>query len=163
MPRSNYIGCNFFSFLYGIPLLKQHKASFVTATCLRNTGAWTSISSFKNGCLLVGNPEKLFKLLKVDYAVIFPEPVEGLPSSDLPLQSYLYWRSSQQGPHRFNTLVPRPTFNIQLYGLFFKLALPAVRDHDIFGGFTMMIHAPCNLVAFFRMLVHLHTTGYPGH
>ena len=26
-----------------------------------------------------------------------------------------------------------------------------------------MIHAPCNLAAFFRMLVHLHTTGYPGH
>ena len=26
-----------------------------------------------------------------------------------------------------------------------------------------MIHAPCILVAFFRMLVHLHTTGYPGH
>ena len=128
MPRSDYIGCNFFSFLYGIPLLKQHKASFVTPTCLRNTGAWTSISSIKNDCLLVGNPEKLFKLLKV---------VEELPSCELPLQSYLCLRSSEQGPHRFNTLVPRPTFNIWLYGFFFKLALPAVRDHDNFGGFTI--------------------------
>jgi hypothetical protein len=163
MKLSDYVGCNLFSFLYAVPLLKHHKASFVTATCLRNTPTWKSIDSFNNESVMINDSERLFKLLQVKYAGNFEDPDELFPHP-WALGDYLKWSSPVQGAYPFNMLLPRAAFCNWLYGLFFKLALPAIRDHnhEAFGT-SMMVYAPCTLVVFFRLLMHLRSIGYPSH
>ena len=160
---SDYVGCNLFSFLYAVPLLKHHDASFVTSTCLRNTPAWKSIDSFNNESIIINDSERLFKLLQVKCAGNFEDPHE-LCSHPWALGSYLKWSSPAHGAHSFNMLLPRAAFCNWLYGLFFKLALPAIRGHNCMAfGASIMVYSPCTLVVFFRLLMHLHSIGYPSH
>ena len=169
MKFSDYVGCNLFSFLYAVPLLKHHQASFVTARCLRNTPTWKSIESFNNESLMINDAERLFKLLQVTYAGNFEDnngvcpPFWPLPPL-WPLADYLKWCSPVRGAHSFGTLLPRAAFCNWLYGLFFKLALPAIRGHNYrpFGA-SMMVYSPCTLVVFLRLLMHLRSIGYPAH
>jgi hypothetical protein len=132
-----------------VPLLRHHEASFVTATCLRNTPTWKSIESFNNETLLINDSERLFKLLQVEYAGNFENP-DDLSSNPWPLGDYLMWCSSVEGAHSFETLLPRAAFGNWLYGLFLKLALPAIRDHnnEPFAP-SQMVYSPCSMVVFF--------------
>jgi hypothetical protein len=163
MKLSDYVGCNLFSFLYAVPLLKHHEASFITSTCLRNTPAWKSIDSFNNESIMINDSERLFKLLQVKYAGNFEDPLE-LCLHPWALGNYLKWSSPAHGAHSFNMLLPRAAFCNWLYGLFFKLALPAIRGHNCMAfGASMMVYSPCTLVVFFRLLMHLRSIGYPSH
>ncbi|KAL8821144.1 MAG: hypothetical protein Q9191_007371 [Dirinaria sp. TL-2023a] len=73
---------------------------------------------------------------------------------------YVDWYSSRVRRLNYSTLLPRDTLNKWLYGLFLKLALPVDINQLSWRNY---IFSPLNMTIYFRLLVHLHKVGYPGH
>lgn len=140
-----------------MPVLKRNYASTAESCCLRNTGSRSSMTNSFAEYQLITSDSMLRKLTQVKI------PHKG--SGDyLPLLSYLWY---QWDPSAFNIFkqnfsspLGREEFNKWLYGLFFKLALPSYRDYS---DRSAVILTPLNVTTFFRMLIHLHTRGYPSH
>lgn len=75
-------------------------------------------------------------------------------------QQYWAWRPANAPP----TLQPsrrmsRARLEKWLHAHFLKICLPAVRD----PGQSAAIYAPLNLTAFLRLVIHMHSKGYPAH
>jgi hypothetical protein len=163
----DYVGGNFTSFLYAIPVMKNHKAAYLTSNCLRNPDLWPSVEAFNNEYLLINDKETLLRLTQVSLTKESREHLQRIrsmsfpliPMGNIPLVDFIQWQRKTSTPFQFSQLVPRQNLTHWLYSLFFKLMVPPRRqDRGISIIFTSL-----NLTAFLRLLIHLHSIGYPSH
>lgn len=150
--------------------MKNHKAAYFTSNCLRNPDLWPSVDAFNNEYLLINTKQTLFRLTRVSLLKeswehlqdtsrmvgLFPIPI---PEGNIPLVEFLQWQRITSNPFQFDQLVPRQKLTHWLYALFFKLAVPHRRE----ARGDSIIFTSLNLTAFLRLLIHLHSIGYPSH
>jgi hypothetical protein len=150
--------------MYAVPRLKQHRASYVVSCCLRNPRRWSSLESFNSEYIMITKPEQLVKLFRTRYG-FNTEDTDSVGGMDpLPLADYHAWKPVLGKPYTFDKLLARPSFNTWIYGMFLKIALPAIRGHHRLHGQSETIYSPYNITIIFRLLSHLISgIGYPAH
>ena len=163
----DYLGMDLFSFQYAIPLLKLHEAAFVTYNCLTCPPRWKTLADYNAESVLLHNPNALARGLNVKFTGFWEDNAEMLfngPFASYAGMKYFTWRQDSDTPRRLEDLLPRADFNHWIYGMFFQLALPAVRHLDKHKwGVAAIVWKPLNLTALLRLMIHLHTLGYPSH
>lgn len=135
----DYVGGNFTSFLYAIPVMKNHKAAYLTSNCLRNPDMWPSVEAFNNEYLLINDKETLLRLTQASLSKesrehlqrirsmsFLPIPTGNFPN--IPLVDFVQWWRKTETLFRFGQLVPREKLIHWLYSLFLKLTVPHGRE-----------------------------------
>lgn len=78
----------------------------------------------------------------------------------MPMAEYINWQlSSSKIPLPYSELLPRKALTRWLLQVFFKLAVPPMRELRSMAR----VFAPLNLTAFIRLLVRVVEIGYPAH
>ena len=132
--------------------------------CLRNPPRWDTLESFNNEYVMITKPEHLAKLLRTRYGFNFEDPDNVGGIDRFRMTDYHAWKPVLGKPYTFDKLLARAAFNKWVYGMFLKIALPAIRDHHRFHGQSEMIYSPYNTTIIFRLLSHLVVgIGYPAH
>ncbi|KAK5939947.1 hypothetical protein PMZ80_007365 [Knufia obscura] len=155
----DYIGTSLFSYVFAIPLTKSHDASFVTYDCLRNPPQWSSISEFDCEALTLHEPTKIAQALNVEHTGLW----EGNLDSFWPMGDYQMFKPLSNTDRGYDQLLSKTQLTQWLFALFFKLAMPAKRGHDHVFGNSAMVLAPLSMSMYLRLLIHLHSVGYPAH
>lgn len=158
------------TFLFAVPTLKSHKASFFTSKCLRQDGrTWKSLNHFNNEHCLLNDATSLEKAVQVKYGGNWDDPEQkheldtpmNASKEFMPSLDYQCWQKSTSSPNAYENLLSRSTLTKWLHAVLFKLALPAVRDTA--AESMSPVQAPLNLSTFFRLMRRLHEIGYPKH
>ena len=155
----DYIGTSLFTNVIALPVLKQHDAAFVTTCCLRNIPQFDSIEDYDCEAVVLHKPKDMTKAFNVQHLGTDKHADDGF----WPMGDYHMWRRASPELRPYSQLLSRKTTAAWLYGLFFKIALPATRGHNHMGSISEMIMAPVNFSMFLRLLIHLTSVGYPNH
>ncbi|KAE9983145.1 hypothetical protein EG328_010229 [Venturia inaequalis] len=167
----DYIGGHLTSFLYALPILSPEQPSYITSNCLRNTTRFTSVNKFTNEYTITNTTLETIRLMGTTIsphspllALMWshfdygdgPAPDDfQFPMGACDYLSFKKWDSKIP----FERLIKKAQVEKWLYAHFFKIVYP----HPRAVWEQALIEAPLNLTAFFRILVHLHEMGYPGH
>ncbi|KAF2423074.1 hypothetical protein EJ08DRAFT_701344 [Tothia fuscella] len=159
---TDYVGAHLISFLYSIPLLATDTGLYISSTCLRNTGVFTSIPHFLNEYTLLNDLATINKVFQVNLSP--DSPLTLWPYQPLALgPDYMDWTrnaNSQDLVLPFNKLLPRDVIEKWLHAHFLKICLPFEK---ISRDFTEKVESPLNLTIVFRLTAHLGCLGYPAH
>ncbi len=82
-----------------------------------------------------------------------------LKMSSFMRENYMVWESFPKVVHPLSNLLPRSAFETWMYSHLLKICLPFPRP--ILSD--RPVHAPLNLTAFIRLVVHMSEVGYPSH
>lgn len=162
----DYVGGSMFLHLFVAPVTKAHKEAFATTNCLRNPQQWPRLTEYDSEYLTLSEP----KFVQRAFAIIYRGDWEledksiAMPCSatsmfGLPMINYQKWAPLPHFTRAYDKLLNKVQLTQWLQGLFFKIALPAPQSCQ----FTMKIFTSLNFSIFLRLLVHLHTLGYPSH
>ena len=152
---------NWFTHTHAVPLLKSHDAAFVTFNCLTSSPHWKSSNMYDAESVLLHKPDDLARALNVRFDGYIED--DSTPDTFY-MGDYYRWKSAGPRPRAFDQLLSKAELAQWLYALFLHIALPASRKHENteFGA-SPMVWKSLNLTAFLRLLMHLHTIGYPAH
>ena len=160
-----YIGFNLLTFREAIPLLKLHPAAFDSSNVLTCPPRFKNMSMLNDESVALHEAEDLAQALHVRYLQALERPADYAGPIPFQASDYHAWgTASQYQPRAFEDLLPKANFNHWVHSILLKILFPVQRDHDRAAyGVSQMIRSLCNLSVFFRLLIHLHSLGFPSH
>jgi hypothetical protein len=161
----DYLGMSLFTFQYALPLLKNHDAAFVTWNCLTTPPRWKAMAEYNTNSVLLSSEDDLARAFDAKFVGFWEDDIFGTDDTGYDGFKYFRWRRKRSSPLQFEELLPRFKFNHWVYSMFLHAVLPPVRGGKDaqFGAVTALVIKPLTLVAFIRLLLHLHDLGYPSH
>ncbi|KAJ9608859.1 hypothetical protein H2200_006630 [Cladophialophora chaetospira] len=165
--KPDYLGMDFFTFQYAVPLLKTHDAAFVTFNCLTCLPRWKTLAQYNVEGVLLHKPDDLARSLDVAFAGFWEDSlgmkIDGGSYDSCDGFKYFRWRRAASS-RTFEDLLSRSDFNHWIHSIFLQIALPAIRSHDKDQyRVAAWVWKPTNLTAFLRLLSHLQGLNYPSH
>lgn len=155
----DYVGGTLTVYMHAGAVMFSGREPYVTWACLRNPPAFKTWKDFDNEYLALNEPvdiRRTFSMWSDNKG--YPEtPSLFMPSPYV--SEYRRTRRTTSAPRPFGELMTRSALETWLFRVFLKLSMPYPREnHDY-----TLIFSPLNLSTFYRLLVHLHAVGYPGH
>ncbi|KAH8655855.1 hypothetical protein BX600DRAFT_515543 [Xylariales sp. PMI_506] len=156
----DYIGGHLTTFAYAWPLLREDRASSLTFKNLLNPPMFATHAHFQSEYLLMDDDRQIadhFGLTRVKSTGTNKPPIPGYTA--FMQENYMEWQRAPKPAIALNRRLSRVAFETWMYSHLLKICLPYPRP--MFSG--KPIHAPLNLMSFFRLLQDMHEVGYPAH
>ncbi|KAM0322180.1 hypothetical protein ACHAQA_009670 [Verticillium albo-atrum] len=181
----DYVGGPLTSFLYGRPVLKHDKTSYLAANCFLNSSSWTSRQHHLAEYLLLSTDDQVEQMFAVALKPGCPGDLDdqtnpylngGLPPEILAMShhmpmlggpsmplwvfvEYCHWTRRRSASPPLEQLKPREDLDRWLHTHLLKICVPVKRPQS---GLPI-IYAPLNLTAFLRLVARAAEAGYPAH